>query len=167
MPRLILMRHAKSSWGNPGLDDFDRPLNGRGRASARAMGAWLRAEGFLPDQVLCSSSQRTGETFQRLGLDLSASYTRALYHATAEAMLEQLRGATGQVVLMIGHNPGIADFAGRLEENPPKHLRFIDYPTCATLVCDFSGPWSELSWRNGQVVNFAIPREVIEAQKSV
>ena len=55
---LILVRHAKSSWDTPALSDHDRPLNKRGRASARAIGDWLRKENLLPDQILTSTAQR-------------------------------------------------------------------------------------------------------------
>ena len=63
--RLILMRHAKSSWNKP-VSDHERELNGRGRASARAMGNWLRENDFLPKEALISSSERTRETFEGL-----------------------------------------------------------------------------------------------------
>src|SRR6056297_2318257 len=69
MRRLVLMRHAKSSWGDPGLDDHDRPLNKRGKQSAKALGDWLRAQTIVVDQALVSSSVRTVETMQRLKVD--------------------------------------------------------------------------------------------------
>lgn len=167
MPRLILMRHAKSSWSHPDLNDFERPLNARGRASATAMGQWLRDRGFVPDEVLCSSAERTGETFLRLGLDTPVSYSRSLYHASAQRIQDAVRRATGRVVLMIGHNPGIGEFAERLVKQPPQHPRFLDYPTCATLVADMECAWSEVCWDSGRVVDFTIPREVIGSEKGV
>lgn len=166
MPRLILMRHAKSSWGDLSLDDFERPLNGRGRASAKAMGDWMRAHGHVPDEVMCSSAERTGETCLRLGFDAPVQYRRDLYHASSEAMLACLREAKGNVVLMIGHNPGIADFAARLVSEAPKHVRFHDYPTCATLIADCCEDWANVERGQFRAIDFAIPREVIEAQKS-
>lgn len=165
MLRLILMRHAKSDWSHPGLPDHDRPLNKRGKASARAMGNWLRTKGYLPDQVLCSTSERTGQTL--LGLDLSRDtdciFTRGLYHAEASDMLHILQcKATQASVLMLGHNPGICEMANRLVSDPPAHARFYDYPTTATLVCDFPVTcWEEATWEQAQVVDFAIPREVM------
>ena len=69
MLRLILMRHAKSDWSYAGLDDHARPLNKRGRTSAAALGNWLRHNEYIPDHVLCSSAERTGETLLGLGLD--------------------------------------------------------------------------------------------------
>ena len=69
MRRLILMRHAKSSWADPGQRDFDRPLNARGVRSAPLLGAWLRERGHVPDAALVSTARRTRETWAGLGLD--------------------------------------------------------------------------------------------------
>ncbi len=158
---LILMRHAKSSWGDPGLSDHARPLNKRGRASATALGNWLQAQGHLPDEVLCSSSERTRETLARLDLSAPATFTDALYHAEPERMLALLQAATGDSVLMLGHNPGIAGFAQWLVGHPPAHERFSDYPTGATLVARFGiDSWKELRPGAGRVAGFIIPREL-------
>lgn len=121
---LVLMRHAKSSWANAALMDHDRPLNGRGKASARAMGAWLRQRDHLPDFAISSTSERTGQTFLELGIDVPVRFSRALYHAEASTMMMVLKEQTEQTVLMLGHNPGIGDFAERLVEQPPQHPRF-------------------------------------------
>ena len=89
MKKLILMRHAKSSWDNPALDDHARPWNGRGRVSADAMGDWLRNRKYTPDQALVSDSARTRETFLRLGFICDTSFESALYHASAQGMQKQ------------------------------------------------------------------------------
>lgn len=161
MLTLILMRHAKSSWGSPELTDHDRPLNGRGRKSAKAMGRWLRKRGHAPEQVLCSSSRRTMETFEKLAIDAPISFTRKLYHAGPAAMLEVLQEAEAPTVLMLGHNPGIAAFARNLVSRPPDHARFDDYPTCATLIARFHrSKWADVGWGDGETIDFAIPREL-------
>lgn len=158
---LILMRHAKSSWDHPGLEDHARPLNKRGRKSAKVLGTWLRANDLVPDEVLSSDSERTRETFALLGLDLAADFTRALYHADAMAMQAVLRGATGDRVLMIGHNPGISEFAINAIDEPPQHTRFFDYPTGATLVADFPiDDWTAFRWSTGHAAQFVVPREL-------
>lgn len=159
--RLILMRHAKSDW-DVLQDDHARPLNGRGRKSAAALGSWMRQNDILPDQILCSSSARTVETCQRLNLDLDPELDVALYHATPEAMLTALRAAEGRCVLMIGHNPGIAALASDLVSEVPNHPRFRDYPTGATLVADFGiDGWGELILGTGQASAFVVPRELV------
>jgi len=158
---LILMRHAKSDWGHPGLADHDRPLNARGMGDAPAMGAWLRAEGHAPDEVLCSTAIRTRQTLQALALTAPTRFLPALYHADEGTMLEELQQATGHCVLMVGHNPGIADFAADLLAQAPAHLRFHDYPTTATLVAQFTiDDWADLRLGTGHALAFAIPADL-------
>lgn len=161
MPNLILMRHGKSSWSDPMLEDFERPLKKRGRASAAVVGQWLRAQGYMPDEVLCSSAERTGETFLRMQLDVQATFTRALYHAETQTILDLMRKATGETLLVIGHNPGLADCASQIVDEPPEHLRFMDFPTGATLVASFEGTWAALDWGDAHVLDFVIPRELM------
>ncbi len=163
-PTLILTRHAKSSWSSPSLDDHSRPLNERGRKSAKAIGAWLAARGLVPDQVLCSSAQRTRETWERMGLPTTdVVYTDLLYHASATQMLRALGEAEGPTVMMLGHNPGIGEFAEMLVNAPHPHPRFHDYPTCATAIIDFDiDDWARVAWRGGTVRDFIIPRELTE-----
>ncbi|MFU1478061.1 SixA phosphatase family protein [Roseovarius sp. C7] len=161
--RLILMRHAKSSWNHPELEDHDRPLNERGQASARALGDWLRTKGYLPDAILSSTAQRTRDTAALLGLDdIPAEHTRDLYLADAGDMMATLRKAKAESVLMLGHNPGIAWLAELLVAKPPAHVRFADYPTGATLVVQFEiDDWSALQPETGTVVDFTVPRDLM------
>ena len=164
MLRLILMRHAKSAWSHLDLSDHDRPLNNRGKASAAALGDWLRVKSYLPDQVLSSTAARTGQTLLGLGLTNAPQiqFVGALYHAEARDMLEVLHLAKDPCVLMIGHNPGICEMAHRLVDDTPLHDRFHDYPTGATLVCEFDvDSWAEIDWFQGTVVDFVIPRELM------
>ena len=162
MKTLVLMRHAKSSWNHPDLSDHARPLNKRGRKSAEALGGWLRDNGWLPDMVLSSDSTRTKETFDGLGLDVPVTFTRALYHTDTMGMKAVIRDATGDTVLMLGHNPGIAEFAANLVRNPPDHHQFFFFPTCATMVATFPiDSWANLRWGIGTVQTFVIPREVM------
>ncbi|MEP2533573.1 histidine phosphatase family protein [Shimia sp.] len=159
---LILVRHAKSSWHILDQSDHDRPLNQRGRASAAALGDWVRKEEVQPDQVLCSSAQRTRETFERMRLDAPLIVTRSLYLASVDTMLAQLQTAQGASVMMIGHNPGIGELAYRLAQNSPSHPRFGDYPTGATTVFQFnSKTWPDVKFGQGEVRKFVIPRDLI------
>lgn len=161
--RLILVRHAKSSWDRPALSDHDRPLNKRGRASARAIGDWLRKENLLPDQVLTSSAQRTLETCALMGMGTAPQADRSLYLAGADTLLRALHQASGQCTMLLGHNPGIGEFAERLATALPAHPRFLDYPTGATTLFDFSpDSWKDISYGSGKVKSFVIPRELLE-----
>lgn len=162
MKTLILIRHAKSDWGG-GLPDHDRPLNARGRRSAAAIGDWLRAKGHVPDEILCSTATRTRETLDLLGVDAPTRFDRALYHAGAEALLEALRAAEGDTVMLIGHNPGIGLFAAAALRRAPDHPRFDAYPTAATLVARFDiDDWRDMDLHSGQAVDFIVPRELTD-----
>ncbi len=158
---LILTRHAKSSWDTAGLDDHSRPLNKRGTLAAKALGNWMRQRGWLPDQVLSSSAQRTRETCAGMALDVQPEFLDTLYHVTANQLLRVLSGASGQTVLMLGHNPGVGEFAEGLVSEPPDHPRFSDYPTGATTVVQFDiDGWDQMQWRRGKVVDFVVPRDL-------
>jgi phosphohistidine phosphatase len=165
LKRLILTRHAKSSWDDPLTPDHDRPLNERGKTAAADLGQWLASRGYVPGEVLCSDALRTRKTWSGIAPALPGTpvleLKPALYHAGADVMLAVLRHATAGVVMMIGHNPGIADFAARLLARPPQNPEFGRYPTGATLVADFAiDSWAELGWGSGVADDFIIPREI-------
>ncbi|MDO6587726.1 histidine phosphatase family protein [Salipiger sp. 1_MG-2023] len=162
MKRLVLMRHAKSDW-SAGTPDHDRPLNPRGRRSAAALGDWMRSMNIAPTEALCSTALRTRETLDLLNLDVPTRFEQRLYHAGPVAMTRCLGEAQGDTVIMLGHNPGIAGFAEELLATPPKHPRFTDYPTGATLVASFDiDKWSDLAPGTGSADAFVIPRELLE-----
>ncbi len=164
--RLMLMRHAKSSWNKP-VSDHERALNGRGRASAQAMGSWLRENDFLPKEALISSSKRTRETFE--GLEVKPTRLRFLedlYHSSPEKLLCTLKSAQEQAVLIISHNPACANFAEAMAKIPPAHERFHDYPTCATWIATIDKDyWTEVEFGSAETIAFAIPREVLNADR--
>lgn len=167
MKRLILTRHAKSSWDDPTMADHDRPLNERGNGAATDLGQWLTSRGYLPQEVLCSDALRTWETWTRISEELPVKVALKLkpnlYHAGADVMLAVLRGAdpAAQTVMMIGHNPGIAEFAARLVARAPLNPEFSRYPTGATVVVDFEVEnWAEVGFGQGAAEDFVIPREI-------
>lgn len=159
---LILTRHAKSAWDSPAPSDHARPLNKRGRRSAKALGQWLRDMEYLPDQVLSSSSQRTRETHELMGLEAPASFSERLYLASSEMLFTVLREAEQPRILLLAHNPGIAAFAHSMASQPPEHSRFDDYPTGATTVMEFDiDSWADLAWGTGKLRDFIVPRELL------
>ncbi len=162
MPRtLILMRHAKSSWDDPSLDDHDRPLNKRGKRAAKSLGTWLRGQVWQPDQALVSTALRTRDTFAGLGLSRPADFTHDLYHANSAEMQMVLEMARGETVLMIGHNPGLSAFAGEMVARPHDHARFHDFPTGGTAVIRFDiDAWDQVEPGTGEVLSFVVPREL-------
>ena len=86
----------------------------------------------------------------------------ALYLAEPEVMLDVLQGASGRVVAMLGHNPGIGQMAGRLLAEAPDHPDFERFPTLATLIADFDiDDWADVSWGSGRAVDFIVPRALL------
>jgi phosphohistidine phosphatase len=163
--RLILTRHAKSAWDDPLMADHDRPLNERGKAAAADLGQWLASRGYVPDQVLCSDALRTRKTWSGIAPALPGTpvldLKPALYHAGPDVMLAVLRHATADTVMVIGHNPGIAEFAQRLVSNAPQNTEFQRYPTGATLVVEFDIPnWETAAYGAATVLDFIVPSEI-------
>jgi phosphohistidine phosphatase len=162
MRRLILMRHAKSSWSDPGQRDLDRPLNKRGRRSAGLLGGWLKKKGYVPDQALVSTARRGQETWAGVVAAAGAApttYLPEIYHAAPETLLSVLRDASGESALLLGHQPGIGAFARRVLAEPPDSAEFDKYPTGATAVIDFdAGAWAEVGWGAGRLRDFVVPR---------
>jgi len=117
--RLWILRHAKSSWADDGVEDHDRPLAPRGERAAVLMGALLAQQGVRPDQVLASTALRVRQTVERV-LDslpgpVPACFEPDLYLADADAWIDRLR-ALGDVdeVLVVGHNPGLEELVSQL-----------------------------------------------------
>jgi phosphohistidine phosphatase len=165
MKRLILTRHAKSAWDDPLTPDHDRPLNDRGKAAAADLGQWLASRDYVPEEVLCSDALRTRKTFSGIAPALPGApvleLKPALYHAGPDVMMAVLRHARADTVMMIGHNPGIADFAARLVAHPPHSTEFSRYPTGATLVVDFDvTDWGAVAFGSGVTVDFIVPSEI-------
>ncbi len=164
--RLVLTRHAKSDWADAATADHDRPLNARGRDSARAMGNWLRSQDATPDTALVSTAKRAVDTWS----GLSAAFTRtvevrlmrALYLAPPEDILAALAPLEVQSALVIAHNPGMAALAQWLVDETPASVEFHRFPTCATLILDIAAQrWADLGPRSGAVAGFAVPRDLM------
>jgi phosphohistidine phosphatase len=159
---LLVLRHAKAA-GEPGVNDARRPLTGRGRRNATEAGHWLLARGLIPDRVLCSSSQRTRETWQRVSAALGAaappaaavSYDERVYHAGAQEMLYLAAGQPGDAatVLAVGHNPASAELVALLTGRPG-----IAFPTSALAVIRLTGSWADLAPGTGELAELWTPR---------
>ena len=175
MKKLILLRHAKSSWDDPEMVDHDRPLNRRGRRSAPVIAAWLAERGDVPDAVLCSSAARARETFELAREALpelpKPTVDRAIYHAVPRALRDRLAALDGActTAMLIGHEPGIGALARKLSDGrPPARCAraFAHFPTAAAAVLEFDiADWNELDYGSGRFVDFAVPRELMENVK--
>ena len=175
MKTLYLLRHAKSSWDDPTLDDFDRPLAARGRAAAPRIGAFMRAAGWLPDMVLCSAARRTRETWAlvaaALDADIAVTYTDALFHGSPSGLLAVLRGApdTAMAVALVAHSPAIENLAARLS-GPGSDVAGLDllrgkFPTAALAVIAFDADrWDAVGEGGGRLIRFVRPKDLAAPQ---
>ncbi len=140
MPTLIVLRHAKAVAGF-GTADIDRVLNDRGRRDAAAAGEWLRANGLVPDRVLCSPAARTRETLDLLAVDAPADHEPVIYANDPDELLGLVAEAPEDAgtLLLVGHNPSVHQFVHELTGEAPD-----TFPTCALAVIDLPGAWSEV-----------------------
>jgi phosphohistidine phosphatase len=166
--RLWLLRHAKSSWDDPGLPDPDRPLAPRGRRAAELLAAHLAASDLRPGVVLCSSSLRTRQTLAAilptLGDAPQIRIERELYGAGAAQLLERLQRLPNGVpsAMLIGHNPGIQDLALALAAGGPVLAGLGDrFPTgaLATLEVD-AERWRDLDHGTATATALVTPRSL-------
>lgn len=115
MKTVYLLRHAKSSWADESLDDFDRPLAKRGQHAAEAMAAYVARKAITPQQILCSPAKRTRQTLDCVQKVLDASvptrFEKPIYLASAASLLRRLRRVSDTLdsVMLVGHNPGLED----------------------------------------------------------
>lgn len=165
MKRLLLIRHAKSSWDYPMLADFDRPLNPRGRHDAPMMALRLQALLVQPFRMIASPAVRAlttallfAETF-----DVPASIIRLeprIYDATPGTLLHLVNTLddADEQVLMFGHNPGFTDLARLLVDGP---LPFIELPTCGIAMIEFDDArWQDIVPGTGRLTGFRYPKEM-------
>lgn len=151
---LLLLRHAKSSWDDPALDDFDRPLAKRGREAAPRMGRAMARRGWLPDLALVSSSLRTRQTWAlvapELPRDIPASFDDTIYEAPAGRILDAIRAVPDDVatLLVVGHNPGFetltAMLAGKGGDADALERMGEKFPTAALARLSFEESWADL-----------------------
>ncbi len=167
MLRLLLLRHAKSSWSETGQPDYDRPLNGRGRQAAPAMAAFMAGQALEPGRILCSGAQRAKETLALmlplLPGDCDICVSRRLYEADATGYLDAIReyALTAGTVMLIAHNPAMEELAHILApvgDAPSLRAMKQKYPTTGLAVIDFEEPrWSEIGPGGGRLTAFHTP----------
>lgn len=171
MLTLLLLRHAKSNWDDPTLEDFDRPLSKRGAKAAPLIGSHLVKHALIPDLVLCSTAVRTRATLTLVMNEFTeatpvVTYDDALYMADAQTLLERIRTIKSHpaVVMLVAHNPGIHALALELIRSGPKtNLRTLamQFPTAALAHITFEAEsWSRVAPATGELVDFILPRKL-------
>lgn len=162
MKTLYILRHAKSSWDNPDLDDFQRPLNDRGEKDAPKMGKRLLKEGAKLKLICSSPANRALTTAQLVAAELgypvnSIREEQKLYHAREEAILEIVRSFDDSLdtVMIVGHNPGFTEFANDLLNEEIANL-----PTAGVVGAKLNiTSWKEARWGCGEMLFFEYPKK--------
>ena len=164
MKTLYLLRHAKSSWDEPGLPDFDRPLNKRGEKAAPLMGKVMRERKVRPDVVLCSPAKRTKQT-AKLALkaaksDLDVVFDERLYLASENQLRKVLSELDDLVeaVLLVGHNPDLEDLLEYLTGD----CEGMVTGTLASLTLNIKH-WSDSLEGNGKLDWLVKPKDLMES----
>jgi phosphohistidine phosphatase len=164
MKTLFILRHAKSSWDDPDLADFDRPLNARGRAAAPFMGEFMANRGLVPDVILSSPAVRARKTAKLAkhagNLKAEIEHDERIYEASPQTLRQVAAEIDDKFVsaMIIGHNPGVEGF-----------VRFLTgvaerMPTAALAVIELDiYRWEEIDARTGTLRSLIRPRDEMKA----
>jgi phosphohistidine phosphatase len=161
MRTLYLLRHAKSSWKDHTLRDFDRPLKGRGRRAAEQIGQVLAEEKLKSPLVISSPAVRARETtelvLESAGFKVKPRFDDRIYEADVRTLLDVVQSIpdSADTAIMVGHNPGFENLLGYLTGDN-RHM-----PTCALAKIEFDvASWSKVSDESGRLELFVTPKEL-------
>jgi phosphohistidine phosphatase len=160
MKTLILLRHAKSSWDFPYLDDYDRQLNDRGKRDAPKMAQWFFSQEIKVGLIVSSGAKRainTATAFQAL-LNTSLKTNDQLYHASRSKLLNFIKQTNDEInsFILVSHNPGLNDLADYLLSGFPDNI-----PTTGIVGINFNiKKWSEASPQNATLHFFQYPKNL-------
>jgi len=161
MKRLYVLRHAKSSWDDANLADFDRPLNGRGKETAPFIGRVMRERGLMPDVVISSPAKRARETAKLVceGAEFIGTirYDEGIYEASPHALVKAISSVevAADSAMIVGHNPGMEGLIRYLTGN------LAPMPTASLAIIDLEiSQWSEMRQQIGDLVEVLRPKEL-------
>ena len=160
---LILVRHAKSSWDSPGLDDRERPLNERGKKDVPRMGKFLSDKGIRPGLITSSPAVRARKTAEGIAKELGFKKSEVriderLYTFDEDALLRVIWGLDDGLdeVMVVGHNPAVTALLNRLTRAGVDNV-----PTCGAAVVEIrSGSWAGADDGRGSLVSFDYPKNI-------
>ncbi len=164
MKTLYLVRHAKSSWDDPSLDDYDRPLNNRGRRDAPFMGDKLKAQGIKPDLIYASPAKRAEKTAKLIAEQTgypkeSIEFKKKIYMASERVLLAMVRSVPKKVgsLMLIGHNPELTAFSNMLTGGS-----ILNIPTTGISCIRFDvRHWEDIKEFEGISVFFDYPKRYV------
>ena len=167
MKRLYVLRHAKSSWAQPGLSDIERPLNRRGEDQLKHLNPWFKSNCPSPDRILCSPSTRTQQTYARMKTALESAeieIVHSLYNGSIDAYLDALWAQECESVMIIGHNP-TCDELSRYLTNPAspaaEKLMALHFGTANMSIFDLNiDEWSQLGRSDGTLTQLIRPKDL-------
>jgi phosphohistidine phosphatase len=171
MKTLYLLRHAKSGWDDPVPRDFDRPLNKRGEKASRTVGQWMASNGVIFEHVIASPAVRVIETLDGLwfgyGRKMEPTWERRIYLASSATLLDVIREVddSHDVILMVGHNPGIEDVVFDLvpddDSSPLRDIIEEKYPTAALAHLEIPiDRWADIGKPIAHLKRFVRPRDL-------
>ena len=155
--KIILLRHAKSSWKDPSLRDFDRPLSKRGMNDIKLMKVYITSLVKEVDEIYSSPSLRTSQTINQIAPKFShVKYLDSLYLGNFSNVLTILESIQTQIktVMIVGHNPCIQETMETLSKNPVEK-----FPTCAAAVFSLKNGWSKTAKPIANLEKFIKPRD--------
>jgi len=162
MKTIILVRHAKSSWKDSSLEDFDRPLNKRGKRDAPFMGKKLKERQVMPDLILSSPAKRAKKTAASIAEEIGypkkkIRYDEKMYHSGARVLLEIVRNQDDghETIMLFGHNPDLGDLAEMFLKQDPVYT----IPTTGVYCIRFAvARWKDVREGKGETVFFDYPK---------
>ena len=164
MKRLTLLRHAKSSWADRGLSDFDRPLNKRGKLAAPLMGHRLLKQNIIPDIIVSSPAKRAAQTVKIIAKILNYPkqkifWNKDVYEAEIVTLISVIRNINPTVnhTLLCGHNPSLTALSNLLSCHTINNI-----PTCGVVSYKLDIPtWERLSDGIGELIVFDFPKNLV------
>lgn len=162
MKTLYLVRHAKSSWKDMGLDDYDRPLNGRGKKEAPQIGKLMAKMNEYPDLIISSPAKRALDTAKKIARELSYKISQIkiderLYMAGTDDFLAVITDIkkTADKLMIVSHNFGITMFANHISGSD-----LINMPTCSIVKVSYEiEKWRQLEAAKGNLEFFISPKK--------
>lgn len=161
MNRLVVIRHAKSDWGDPHKSDFERPLNERGKRDSPTMAERLKAKEIYPDLIISSTAKRAQKTARIFAEHLHYNpekivLTDELYECSTADVYHVIHsmGGDAKTIFIFGHNPTLTYFVNELAG-----VRIDNIPTCGIAVMEIKKKWSELEAESGRLLDFDYPKK--------